>query len=257
MQHEDNPITEYVRRVNEETRRFAYELLTENERLRTRLPVLQRERDDARAEVTRLRQEVERHRRERSDPQEALPGTGVESSAFESRYAELEQQNFSLMNLYVASYRLHGTLRQDEVIATIREIITNLIGSEELGIFMRSRNSSRLRLVASMGIDAAAYDSVPLGSGIIGSVARSGRPFVAEEGRGEAGDHERTLTACYPLKVGKTVTGAIAIFRLLEQKPALEPIDRELFTLLSTQAAMALYCTELHGRLEASAGMTA
>jgi GAF domain-containing protein len=38
----------------------------------------------------------------------------------------------------------------------------------------------------------------------------------------------------------------IAIFRLLVQKPKLEPADRELLDLLATQAGTALYCTRLH-----------
>ena len=47
------------------------------------------------------------------------------------------------------------------------------------------------------------------------------------------------------------VTGAIAIFRLLPQKTGFEEVDRELFELLATHAATALYCTALHARLGA------
>jgi GAF domain-containing protein len=51
------------------------------------------------------------------------------------------------------------------------------------------------------------------------------------------------------------VTGAIAIFRLLPQKVGLEEVDRELFELLATHAATALYCTQLHEQLaQAAAG---
>ena len=45
--------------------------------------------------------------------------------------------------------------------------------------------------------------------------------------------------------------GAIAIFRLLPQKAAVEDLDRELFDLLATQAGMALHCAALHARLAA------
>jgi hypothetical protein len=47
------------------------------------------------------------------------------------------------------------------------------------------------------------------------------------------------------------VTGAIAIYRLLPQKSGFEEVDRELFELLATHAATALYCTSLHARLQA------
>jgi hypothetical protein len=49
------------------------------------------------------------------------------------------------------------------------------------------------------------------------------------------------------------VTGAIALFRLLPQKPALEDVDHELFELLATHAATALYCTRLHQGVRARA----
>jgi hypothetical protein len=52
-----------------------------------------------------------------------------------------------------------------------------------------------------------------------------------------------------PLRLGESTTGAIAIFRLLPQKPGLEPLDYELFDLLGTHAAAALYCTGLHARM--------
>jgi GAF domain-containing protein len=53
------------------------------------------------------------------------------------------------------------------------------------------------------------------------------------------------MTACVPLVVDGRVTGAVAIFRLLEHKRGLEDVDSELFSLLGTQAATALYCTRL------------
>ena len=63
---------------------------------------------------------------------------------------------------------------------------------------------------------------------------------------------EERLTACIPLVLDGKVTGAIAIFRLLPQKAGIEDVDRELFDLLATHAATALYCTsvarEAHGR---------
>src|ERR1051326_6404126 len=51
---------------------------------------------------------------------------------FSSRYIDVEQQNTNLANLYVATYQLHGTLDRDRVLAAIKEVIINLIGSEEL-----------------------------------------------------------------------------------------------------------------------------
>ena len=43
---------------------------------------------------------------------------------------------------------------------------------------------------------------------------------------------------------------AIAIFGLLPQKQELAPVDYELFDLLATHAATALFCTRIHKVLE-------
>jgi hypothetical protein len=42
------------------------------------------------------------------------------------------------------------------------------------------------------------------------------------------------------------------VFRLLGHKPQLESVDLELFDLLATHAATALYCSDLHARLRQS-----
>ena len=81
-----------------------------------------------------------------------------------------------------------------------------------------------------------------LGAGTIGRATRDGETWVV--GKGDpagALPAERNLTACIPLRVDGRVIGAIAIFRLLRHKRGLEDVDRELFALLSTQAAAALH----------------
>ena len=44
--------------------------------------------------------------------------------------------------------------------------------------------------------------------------------------------------------------GAIVIFRLLSHKPRFEALDHELFGLLATHAATALYSSDLHRRID-------
>jgi len=44
----------------------------------------------------------------------------------------------------------------------------------------------------------------------------------------------------------------VAIFRLLPQKTGLVALDHELFELIATHAARALYCTELQARVGAA-----
>ena len=251
----------YVRRAREDTQRYVQDLLDENDKLRRRVAglkseaaTLETEKSRLEARLARLREELESDRREHEILHRRLAEAEGQSHKFAERYVEIERQNTNLANLYVASYSLHGTLDRQEVLAAIQEIIINLVGCEELGIFELDPEGSELLLSASFGIDAESYRSVAVGSGSIGRVARSGETYLAGSADGGPGPEEAHLTACFPLRVEGRVTGVIATFRLLPQKVnGLGALDHELFELLATQAGAALYCTALHARAAAEA----
>ena len=60
--------------------------------------------------------------------------------------------------------------------------------------------------------------------------------------RAAAGDpgSDASITACLPLRIGTSVVGVLAIFRLLPHKGTLEDGDRDLFEVLSAHVAPAL-----------------
>ncbi len=246
----------YVHKVRDSTRRYVHDLLSENEKLGVLAATLESENAQLKEERLRLqerlltaREELDRIRGEEVSLQRKLANIEAEHDRFAQQFEAVEQQNSNLANLYVASYRLHATLDRKEVLTIIQEIIINLIGCEELGIFEVHSNGSALSLVASFGIDPAKYQTLSLGSGLIGQAAFAGETYLAAhtyKSRTHGSPGEIDLTACIPLKLDGKVTGAIALFRLLPQKPGLETLDHELFDLLATHAAMALYCTGLH-----------
>jgi hypothetical protein len=274
-----NDVGAYVRKVQEGAQRYAQDILIENERLRLLAASLEGEKlilaDKAQmvgelvranealrtlatsleGEVRRsqeqlvaIRAEAERHEAEEARLQAQLDRVRDESERFGERYAEVEQQNSNLANLYVASYRLHGTLSRREVLDTIQEIVANLIGCEEAALFEMDSEGRSLKLTAAFGVAPGAYSAIPLGVGLIGQAAQTGEIYVADPDAPVSEGDEKHLTACIPLVLDGRVSGAIAIFRLLPQKAGVEEVDRELFGLLATHAATALYCTELHGR---------
>jgi len=274
----------YVRKVQEGTQSFAHDLIAEVERLQVLVAALGAEKeslsgrvhevqelaksnDALRAlaasletEMNRLqeqalaqRAENERHQKEHSQLQAQLDGIRAESQRFSARYAEIEQQHSNLANLYVASYRLHGTLDRKEVIEAIQEIIANLIGSEEACLFELHPESGSLELAACFGLSADSARTMPSACAPIAQAVKSGEIFVADAQHRPGSALEDRLTACVPLTLDGRVTGALAIFQLLPQKSAIEDVDRELFDLLATHAATALYCTSLHARLGALA----
>jgi len=242
----------YVARVRDDTQRYASELLRENQRLRTALASAMHDNGLLREAAEKARGEIEAMRAGEERMLKALDRAEEENRRFVSRYVEVEQENSNLANLYVASYRLHGTLDRREVLDVIQEIVTNLIGCEEIAIFETDPDRVAVTLVHSCGIDPGAHDRVCLGEGLIGQAVASGEPYIAGGGSPGTAPAEAGLTACIPLKLGDRVTGAIALFRLLPQKAELGALDRELFELLGTHAATALYCSGLEARLAAA-----
>src|SRR5262245_49899719 len=59
----------------------------------------------------------------------------VETQQFAERYAAIAEQSDLLQNLFVVTHRLHATLNADEVLATMCEILLNLLGCERFSIF--------------------------------------------------------------------------------------------------------------------------
>src|SRR5262245_1818819 len=144
----------YVRRVHEETLRYSQELLAENERLRVRVAELE-------AQVAGL--EFHRH-----ELQARLSAAQADSQRFAETYGAIERQNSELANLYVASYRLHGTLDRAEVMLAIQEILANLVGCEEAAVFELDAARGVLRQIGSFGFEKGRLEEVALGQGVIG-----------------------------------------------------------------------------------------
>jgi hypothetical protein len=225
-------LSEYVRKVHENTQKYLRDLLAENEKLCNLVYTLERE--------------IDRHRKDRLHMEERLAAMEGERRACLERYLSVEEQNANVASLYVAMLRLHASIDHADVLAAIHEIVINLIGSEELAVFEMSSDATALALSSSFGIDVTPLARIPLGTGVIGECAVSGRIYLGKEPpRAEPQGYESNLTACVPFLVDGAVTGVLAIFRLLRHKAKLEAIDHELFALLVSHGASALYCTSL------------
>ena len=237
---------DYVQKVRGDSQRLSESLLHENERLRTRLAAVDSEKLRLEDAVGRLREELATSEQRYASLERRLQEAEVDTQRFSQDYLEVEQQNQNLANLYVASYRLHGTVDRGELMRAIQEIASNLVGSEEMAVFELSEDARVLSLATSLGVDAARYRELPADRGLIGQALRSGDVYVADASSASRAEGEENLSACIPLVVGNRPLGVIAIFRLLSHKPQIEDVDRELFELLAAQASVALYCTRLH-----------
>jgi hypothetical protein len=252
MKKDETRSEEYVLQVRENTQKYIEALIDENERLRSLVNDLEEQRQKTDRRLGIAESELGRVESERQKLAERIDQIEVESQDLLGQFQEIERQNSDLASLYVASYRLHETIKRNEVIAVIEEIVVNMIGSEELAIFELDDESGKLKLVDSLGIDPNDLERVTLNesrieeaTGVLQEVVETGQRYVVDAGDGKALEKNSGLTACVPLILDSQVIGAIAVFRLLDQKESrLAPLDFELFDLLATHAAAALYCSE-------------
>ncbi len=198
------------------------------------------------AQMQRVLEDTKRYSRELLLEHEKLRARTVELT---ERCVELEQKSSHLTLLCGASYRLfHGSLDRREVLLRIREVVADVVGSEEIAVFTVAPDRPVLRLEEAFGV-AATFPEIPVGTGRIGRSVQQGEAWIAGRSAGEALPFEIDLQAAIPLVAEGRAVGALAIFRLLPQKPQLERHDFDTFELLSTHAGAALHCASLRARL--------
>jgi len=144
-----------------------------------------------------------------------------------------------LANLYIASLGIHSSLDLREVVTVILEICLNLVGADRTVFYVFDEDNDRLEMVTAQGKEGDTPDSVALGEGPIGEAVANGRLWVSSGGEGPL--------AVVPLTAAGHRVGAVVVERLLQQKPALAPLDMELFELLGRQGGLALYGAFLAG----------
>ncbi|MEE8538087.1 MAG: GAF domain-containing protein, partial [Acidobacteriota bacterium] len=234
-------------------REFTEELLRENERLRLKMLEIHKEQQEANTEtfdnqISLLQERIEQLENEKRALEEQFQAADNDGRSFMTRYAEVEEQNNNLANLYVASYQLHSTLDFVEVMTTVKEILINLIGAEVFSIMLQDERSGELAVVASQHLNDTL--TLRLGEGPIGKAALSGQTYMAPE-PAQGGDIDvGAPLAAIPLKIKEHVIGVICIYRLMEQKDKFQNIDYELFTLLASHAATAIFSSQLYSRSE-------
>jgi len=161
------------------------------------------------------------------------------------RFSDLSEQVNLLTNLHVAASQLHASLDHDEVLRSIQEIATNLVGAEAFHVFIVDEKTNRAELVLSEGQEAK-VTGVAAGEGVIGQCLASGQPHFAADTRvAEATPFESPL-AVIPFELSGAVVGLLSIHKLFQQKTAFTELDFELFRLLGAQAATAVYASRLH-----------
>src|SRR4051812_1529251 len=135
MQNDGDDVSKYIREVRSATQKFAKDLLWENEKLLALALTLNATKINLEEKVALLRDEVDRRIEVHAVLVEQLTDAEESVRALSAGYVDAEQANSNLASLYAASCLLHGTLDREEVLAALKEIVVNQIGSEEFAIF--------------------------------------------------------------------------------------------------------------------------
>jgi hypothetical protein len=142
--------------------------------------------------------------------------------------------------LEAARKRLRESVGQADTLEAIREIVTNLLGCEEIALFTLKPRKSRL--LWSFGID-------PRHHGTLDSFAEPAMPRVLQ---GEflitplphAGKHHPgnpPLRVYVPIRLHGQTVAVLVMLTLLPQKVGFDEADLNLVKLLSDEGARALF----------------
>ena len=181
--------------------------------------------------------------------------------AFERRTAELEAAAIELTEralgaeqrlaraaqLFAAISELHGAESPSDVVIVIKEIVANLLGCEEMGVFQVWPLGPVFTYVDGIGIDADKFATLPPSHPLVQAAFTTGQVIIPADPTTES-VLGRPAAAIVPLRDGATVCGIVVLFTLLRQKPVLEREDAELLDAVATHAGRALINARLRER---------
>lgn len=241
---------------------LAEDLLKENERLRQRIAALDEDNAQLRTQLASdaaIRDallKIEKLEREKHELLSRVTEAAAISTRNVAQYVAVENDLANLANLYVAVDHLHATLDLGRVLTQIRELLEQLVGSRMHAIYYLDASREALVPIAAHGIDRDRLphvetrvpdDAPPSSTRAIERAYLTGVSVLADDLEETGLDRP---AACIPLTLGKRQVGVIVVHALLPQKPALTPLDFELFRMLGAHAATAITGALLWSRAE-------
>jgi hypothetical protein len=144
--------------------------------------------------------------------------------------------------LQVAQRRLADTAGREDTLEAIRDIVTNLLGSEEIALFTVDKRREFLILLWSFGIAAARNRRLVAGANPILQRVIDGEPYLeGARSRRQDGDPVDEFNALVPILLDGRTVAVLGIRSLLPQKPALDEFDVKLLRFLSAEAGKTLF----------------
>jgi nitrate/nitrite-specific signal transduction histidine kinase len=223
------------------SRELRDDLIRENERLRSRVQLL--ENDLVKAEGI-LAKEFEGAKGEHERLSREADKLVEENQDFARRYVELEEHATGLANLYAATFQLHATLDPTEVVRTITEIAINLIGAADFILYLTDEAKGDFIVAAREGERSPNAPRLPALTHALEREAVKERRTVFAELDADATGEEKPPICCTPLVFRDRLVGVLTVYALLSHKKSFSGLDRELFDLLGDQAALAIVSSQ-------------
>lgn len=222
------------------------EIVHDNRKLREQIHELEEQNAALKSQVASnhaiqdLLTKIEGLERERRRLLSAVEEKDEITGRISNRFAEVESELESFANLYVASFQLHLSPSVVVVLRHIKELLGQLVGARSSAIYFLDVDAKRLELVATDGVDVGAAAAIPLDGSLGGVEGAVERALLTGVAHVSVADAPPAPAACVPLMLGDRAVGVVVVHELLEQKRRFLTVDRELFKLLGSHAAVAL-----------------
>jgi hypothetical protein len=142
--------------------------------------------------------------------------------------------------LEAARKRLRECADRADTFEAIREIVTNLLGCEEIGLFTVERGNGQL--LWSFGIDVQRHGTLDSFEESAVRQVMQGEYHVARADH-EGNTHQETspLQIFVPIRLHNRTVAVLVMLKLLPQKLGFDKADINLVKLLSDEAGIALF----------------
>jgi hypothetical protein len=142
--------------------------------------------------------------------------------------------------LEAAQRRLRESVGQSDTLEAIREIVTNLLGCEEIGLFTVEEGNSGL--FWSFGIDPQRHGTLDTFEESALHRVLQGEFHVAQTAHEGHGNHGNPpLRAFVPICLNGRTVAVLVMLKLLPQKLGFDEADIDLVKLLSSETGKALF----------------
>lgn len=134
--------------------------------------------------------------------------------------------------------RLRECKHRKQACEAVREIVSNLLGCEEMVLFQVKGRKSALSLIWSFGLEGNDFQ-LPESfkhSALTGVIA--GGTYI-HEGCGH--DTNGAVAAVLPIQFEGETAGVLVLRKMLPQKTKIDEIDRAVFAILSREAGQGLF----------------